>query len=148
LAANADQFTFNDKKRLVLDEYLGAGDDVFVIGDNAPTQFGGMAQTALHNAVYMAEHLKRLVSGKPVKAYQPKEPIYATPVGANWAAIQWGKRRYYGLTGWWLRRAADLVGYRDLLPEITAWTLWLGGGRKSEDCPVCRGEVSAEPTQA
>lgn len=140
-AANADQFTFNEKKRLVVDEYLSIGNDIFVIGDNAPTQFSGMAQTALSDAVFVAENIKRAVAQKPLEKYVAKEPIYATPVGSNWAAVQWGKRRFYGWTGWWLRRAADLVGYRDLLPELTAWTLWLGAGRKSEECPVCRKEI-------
>ena len=142
-AANAAQFVFNDKKRLVTDEHLSIGDNVYVIGDNAPTQFSGLAQTALHDAVYVADNLRQAAKGKPMKAYQPKEPIYATPVGQGWAAIQWGKSRYYGRLGWWIRRAADLVGYRDLLPEGAAWKLWLGAGRKHEDCPVCNGEVPA-----
>lgn len=147
-AANAAQFEFNEKKRLVTDEYLGIGQDVYVIGDNAPTMYSGMAQTALHDAVFVAENIKRSLDGKPMSAYQPKEPIYATPAGQGWAAIQWGKRRFYGRTGWWLRRAADLVGYRDLMPNWRAFTLWAGAGRKSEDCPVCSGQIAPDGTAA
>lgn len=142
-AANAAQFEFNDKKRLVIDDYLGLGGDVYVIGDNAPTQFSGLAQTAISDAVYIAANIKRLLNGQTPEKYVPQEPIYATPCGHGWAAIQWGKRRYYGRIGWWLRRAADLVGYRDMLPELTAWRLWLGAGRKNEECPICSGEIKA-----
>jgi NADH dehydrogenase len=142
-AANANQFTFNDKKRLNIDEYLGLGNDVYVLGDNAPTQFSGLAQTAIGDGVFIANNIKRAMAGKPLQKYVAHEPVYATPIGQGWAAIQWGKRRYYGRTGWWIRRAADLVGYRDLLPETTAWRLWLGAGRKSEECPVCNGELKA-----
>lgn len=147
-AANAEQFTFNDKKRLVVDEFLGLGNDVFVIGDNAPTQFSGLAQTALHDAVFVAGNIKRILRGQAMRTYAPKEPVYATPVGEGWAAIQWGKRRFYGRVGWWIRRAADLIGYRDLLPEVSAWRLWLGGGRKSEDCPICNGQLTPEAASA
>jgi NADH dehydrogenase len=142
-AANAAQFAFNDKKRLVVDEYLGLGNDMYVIGDNAPTQFSGLAQTAISDGIFVAANIKRAIAGKPLQKYVAHEPVYATPAGEGWAAIQWGKRRYYGRLGWWIRRLADLVAYRDLLPESAAWKLWLGGGRKIEDCPVCNGQIKA-----
>lgn len=147
-AANAAQFTFNDKKRLVIDDYLSVGDNIYVIGDNAPTQYTGLAQTAIGDGIYIANNIKRQLSGKKPKKYVAKEPIYATPAGHGWAAIQWGNKRYYGTLGWWIRRAADLVGYRDLLPEFTAWRLWLFAGRKQEDCPVCNGQIAADQAPA
>ena len=56
----------------------------------ADTRFSGMAQTALYDGKFVSENLKRLASGKHPWPYKPRKPIYVTPVGKRWAAVQWG----------------------------------------------------------
>ena len=136
IAANG--FSLNEHGKAVVDEYLRAGREIFVIGDNADTKFSGMAQTALHDGRYVAQYLKNQAAGKKLPTYQPQRPIYITPVGPHWAAVSWGKREFFGTVGWVLRRLADLIGYHDLEPWHRASRHWMADSEGEENCPVCR----------
>jgi NADH dehydrogenase len=126
LAGNG--FKLNEHGKTVVDEYLQAEPDIYVIGDNAATEYSGMAQTALRDGLFVA---------KPQKAYQPKRPIYVIAVGNFWAAVSWGQRDFFGPIGWLLRRAADLAGYHDLEPWWKASRHWMAENDTEEDCPIC-----------
>ncbi len=132
-----NDFALNERHKVVVDEYLQAGDGIFVLGDNAATQYSGMAQTALHDALSTAGNIKRRVSGKPMRPYKPKRPIYVIPVGENWAAVLWGKVQIYGILGWLLRMAADLVAFKDYQPWWRAGRQWLTEFQADEDCLTC-----------
>jgi len=43
---------------VIVDEYMLALPHVYVIGDNAATPYAGLAQTALHDAIFVAKHIK------------------------------------------------------------------------------------------
>lgn len=124
--------------RVQVNEYLQAGEDIYVIGDSADTQFSGMAQTALHDANFVTSNLIRFLSGKGVQPYGPKKPIYAIPVGPHWSAVLWGNTRIYGRLGWVLRRLADLRLYLKFLPLRKALITWRYGFMDEEICPVCK----------
>lgn len=130
-------FAVNERHKVVVDDYLQAGEDVFVIGDNAATEYSGMAQTALHDALVVSENIKRQAKGKLMKRYTPKRPIYVIPVGEKWAAVLWGKRQIYGRLGWLLRLSADLVAYKDYEPWWRAGRQWLTEFESDYDCPTC-----------
>jgi len=122
---------------VIVDDYLQAEPDIFVLGDNAATQYSGMAQTALYDAICASENLIRAAEGKLVKPYAPKRPIYVIPAGHNWAAVLWGKVQIYGLAGWALRLAADLVAFKDYQPWWKAGRQWMTEFETEEDCPTC-----------
>ena len=103
---------------------MRAGKDIYVIGDNAATQYTGLAQTAIHNAIFVARNLNRKVDGKKPKPYKPVLPVSAVPVGQNWAVIEWRWIRIYGWLGSLIRRAADIVGYHDMFPLGTSIGAW------------------------
>lgn len=130
-------FNLNEHGKVRVDAYLRADPDIFVIGDNADTTYSGMAQTALYDAIFVANNLKRQVRGKNLKEYTPKKPIYITPVGPHWAAVTWGKLQFYGRIGSLLREAADFVGYHDLEPFWKASKHWMAESEKDHSCPVC-----------
>jgi NADH dehydrogenase len=130
-------FELNERGKVVTDEYLQVDPDVFVLGDNIATKYSGMAQTALHDAISVAENLIRAAEGKLVIPYAPKEPIYVIPVGHNWASVLWGKAQIYGLLGWGLRLAADLVAFKDYQPWWRAGKQWMTEFESEEDCPTC-----------
>jgi len=46
------------------------------------------------------------------------------PVGENWAAFEWHFIRLYGWPASLLRRAADFIGYHDILPIGQALDTW------------------------
>lgn len=132
-----NDFRLGHSDKVLVNKFLQAEENIYVIGDNAETPYSGMAQTALHDATYVANNLKQLARGKKPKAYKPKRPVYVTPVGPNWAAVQWGGVHIYGWLGWWLRRAADFIGYHDVEPWWQATEHWLEAVRSQETCPVC-----------
>lgn len=110
--------------RVIVDEYLAAARDIYVIGDNAATTYTGLAETAVHNAISLAKNLKRVDRGRQPKPYKPFLPATAVPVGRNWAVVEWRWVRLYGLVGAMVRRVADLIGYHDVMPLGMALRAW------------------------
>ncbi len=141
-----------EKGKIPVDEFLRAKNEpdanIYVIGDNALTEYSGMAQTALHDAVFLADNLRRLAEGNVPKVYRPKRPIYVYPAGEHWAAVLWNGVRIYGWLGWALREAADWVGYHDVEPWWKASELFLAETLTEESCPVCEKKPNDEPTRA
>jgi NADH dehydrogenase len=143
---NRGVFSLDKHGKVEVDQYLSAEPNIYVIGDNASTPYSGMAQTALRDADFVADNLSRRLRHQHQKAYRPKQPIYVTPVGYGWAAVLWGKFRFYGLVGWLMRRAADLLAYKDIEPLGAAIKSWLADDRYEEDCPICsRRDLPAQP---
>src|SRR6266404_309095 len=136
---SSNEFSLSEHGKVKVDEYLAAEPNIYVIGDNADTLYSGMAQTALYDAVFMADNLARQAAGKRPRAYRPKKPIYVTPVGPRWAAVLWNKVHLYGWLGWLLRSAADFAGYHDYEPWWTASKHWLAEYETEDSCPTCTG---------
>lgn len=132
---NSFQLASNHKVRV--DQFLQAEPGIYVIGDNADTPYSGMAQTALYDGVYIANNLIRLADNEAPLPYEAKKPIYVLPAGPNWAAVMWGRFRFYGFVGWVLRRAADFVAYRDYEPWFRATKRWMAEAKTEDLCPKC-----------
>jgi NADH dehydrogenase len=130
---NADHFEVAQNGRIVVDQYMSVGNDVYVIGDNAATQFTGLAQTALHDAIFVAKHLKRLDAKQELVAYKAVQPPVVVPVGEHWAIFEWHKLRLSGWPASVLRRAADFMGYSDVLPIGQALGVWRAGNKRNVD---------------
>jgi NADH dehydrogenase len=133
-----NQFKLSDHKKVVVDDYLQAEPDIYVIGDNAETKYSGMAQTALNDALFVTKVLKQKAQGKKPDTYVPKTPAYVTPVGPHWAAVLWGKLQFYGFFGWLVRELANVIGYHDIEPWAKASKHWLAQDEREESCPVCK----------
>lgn len=134
-----NHFDMTAHGKAFVDQYLQVERDVYVIGDNAETKYSGMAQTALYDAKFVADNLKRQAEGKKLKAYKPKKPVYVTPAGPGWAAMLWGNSQIYGKLAWALRDAADLAGFHDYEPWWDSSKHWLALHQNEEECPVCAG---------
>lgn len=136
----ANDFQLNDRGKVIVGQYLQTEPDIYVIGDNADTEYSGMAQTALYDGAFIADNLKRQIEGKDMLAYRPKRPIYVTPAGPGWAAVLWGKTQIYGRLGWLLRNVADLRAYGDYEPWFRASRHWVAEHETEEKCPVCASQ--------
>lgn len=134
---NAAHFTLAKNGKVEVDEHLEARPHIYVIGDNAATQYSGMAQTALFDADFATRDILNVMHGRPRSAYKPKQPISVIPVGENWAAVQWGQTLMYGFIGSILRHLADLVAYADLESWPKAIRVWLDDFRREDQCAVC-----------
>ncbi len=138
-----NKFILGPNGKVQVDKFLQAYPQVFVLGDNADTPFTGMAQTALYDAIFVADNLKRKADGKKPYEYKPRRPVYITPVGPHWAVVVWGRLHLYGLAGWLLRRVADWVGYHDLEPWWRATDRLLADSRREDNCLTCATKVLA-----
>jgi NADH dehydrogenase len=138
-----NHFMLGKTGRVQVDNLMQAWPGIFVIGDNAETQYTGMAQTALHDAVFVTKNLIRHAEGKRPYAYKAKRPIYVTPAGKRWAAVVWGPVHLYGWIGWTFRKAADWIGYHDVEPWWKATGRALSDGKKQNECLVCATKVAA-----
>lgn len=142
---NADHFTLNKAGKVEVDANLQSGLDVYVIGDNAATPHGGLAETAIADARYVAADIKRKIAGKSRPAYNQKTPTGVIPVGNGWAAVEHGNIRLYGYLGWILRRLGDFIGYSDIESLPRAVKVWQLDTKRQEECPICSGAAGTLP---
>jgi len=131
--ANAEHFVFAKNGKIVVDEHMRAFKDVHVIGDNAYTPYSGLAQTALHDALFVSRNLERKQSGKKRKLYSARLPPVVVPVGENWAVFEWHKLRFSGRLAAFLRSCSDMIGYSDILPLGQALGVWRAQKVKEDD---------------
>ena len=141
---NNFQLTTTGKVRV--DQFLQAEPGIYVLGDNADTPYAGMAQTALHDGLFIAGHLKRIVRDQEPLPYRPKKPIYVMPAGPKWAAVVWGRFHIYGRLGWAIRRSADLAAFKDYETWPLTFSRFLAEYDKDEFCPICADDLSLRQT--
>lgn len=120
-----------ERGRVIVDKFMRAEghEDIYVLGDNANTRFSGMAQTALHDAKFVARNLLRAQAGTPQVAYRNWHPLYVVPIGPKWAVLQTGKSRVSGYRGWLARRRADRWIFQNFLPYKAAIKQWRRGNK-------------------
>lgn len=132
-AKHPEVFHLAPNGRVEVDVYLRAADGIYVIGDNAATPYTGLAQTALHDADYVARTIHSFHRAQSPALYRPKLPVSVVPVGRNWAALEWRFIRIYGWPASFIRRIADLHGYTMLLPVTTALGAWRAASVYEDD---------------
>lgn len=122
------------KGKVKVDEHMmvDGQQHIYVIGDNAFTPFSGMAQTALHDAKFVAKDLQLLRKGRRRVEYRALHPIYVIPVGPGWAILQTAKGVVSGYRGWLVRRKADLWIFRNFEPYKQAIKTWRKGNRLAD----------------
>ena len=123
-ADNAKHFELAKNGKVVVNQYMRTKDGIYVIGDNAFTPFSGLAQTALHDAKFISRNIARRSYSKHLKKYKPVMPPVVVPLGDKWAAFEWKFIRLYGWPAVMLRKAADFIGYHDMLPLGQALGVW------------------------
>lgn len=133
-----DLFKFGRGGRVEVDEFFEASPNIYVLGDSANSEYSGMAQTAMRGGKFVAKNILRARLNKAPKPHKAKRPVYATPVGPGWAAVLWGKFRFYGRSGSTLRALADIRFYFTTLPIRKAMAALRYGQTDTEACPVCQ----------
>ncbi len=122
--ANEQYFDFAPNGKVIVNDYLRTKDGIYIIGDNAATQFSGLAQTALHDALFVSQNFNRRQNNKQLKKYKAVMPPVVVPIGENWSVFEWRKIRLSGWAAGLIRQAADVVGYSDVLPVGRALGVW------------------------
>lgn len=137
---NASEFKLAPNGRVLVDSHLRVDPHVYVIGDNAVTPYGGLAQTALHDAAYVAKQ----ILGTSRRKYKAKQPPVVVPVGENWAVFEYKKLLLSGWPGSMIRQAADLTGYSEILPFNQAFGVWRSQTIKEEDVLIADFDSSKQ----
>lgn len=122
-----------ERGKVAVDQYLQARgqEGIYVIGDNAGTRFSGMAQTALHDAKFVARNILRESNDLPTLWYREVQPIYVVPIGSRWAILQNKSKIISGYKGWLVRRRADMAIYRNFQPYKDALKTWRKGNKRA-----------------
>ncbi len=132
-ASYPDIFSIGNRGRVNVSEHFNANSpDIFVIGDAADTPYAGMAQTAIHNGIALADNFKRVSENKQWLAYKPKQPEYVVPIGGEWALLQTEDGVIDGAEGWQARRQADKWVLENFLVYDVAHKHWQRGERLAE----------------
>ncbi len=118
-------FTLDARKRVYVNEFMQANSpDIYVLGDSASTKYSGMAQTAITDAIQLAENFKRFATQEELLEYTANQPIYVVPIGLAWAVAQVGDKISVADEGWKIRRDADYFVLSNFLPELKAKEHW------------------------
>lgn len=135
-------FPVGERGCVQVDEYFQPKgmENIFVGGDAAVSEYWGMAQTAYDHGIYIADVIAAKVNSRLLPKFIPKEPVYAIPVGTEWAGVLWGKKKFYGIIGWWLRRSADFISFNLILPPLKALDVFRNGASISTSCKICLEE--------
>lgn len=136
--ANESQFNLAPNGRVIVDKYLRADKDVYVIGDNAANPFGGLAQVAVKDGHFVAKHILNHSREKYVSGPSP----VVIPVGERWAIFEYKKLRLYGFAGALIRQAADFVGYKDVLSFRKALRTWFTQHENEEDTIIAGYDIT------
>ena len=132
-----NQFVIMPRGKVATDIYLQSEPNIFVIGDNANTPYSGMAQTALRDGAFVAKNIRRRLAGKSYKSYVAKQPVTVIPAGPRWAAVIWGKFKFHGLLGHFVRESADISGFRNLEDWPNATKQFMTEFNIEDKCSVC-----------
>lgn len=137
---NKSQFELSKRGKVIVNEFLQVDESVYVIGDNAETTYSGLAQTAIHQAKYVVKNIEEEEQGRNPKPYRTHRPFYIIPIGNNWSVLEYGP---IVITGWLsaqLRKAADLIGYADVMGWRKSYATWRKFNDAEEDCPMCKAD--------
>lgn len=138
---NPDQFEFNERGKVIVDDFMQVDKHTFVIGDNAATKYGGLAQIAIWDANYTAKAIKRLAKNKKIKKYKQRRPISVVPAGETWSVLQYRKIVISGRFPALLRSIADLIGYSDVMGYKEAISIWRRRTETEEICQKCSSHL-------
>lgn len=123
------ELEYDGKGRVVVDEYLQAKGygDFYIAGDNASTQFSGLAQTAITDGTFIADDIIARVRRKARPIYESKPVAYDVPIGPGWGVLVIGKVKIYGWIPWWMRHIIDLRFFLSILPFGKALRYFFSG---------------------
>lgn len=130
-------FTLTKRGKVKVDKHLRAEPDIYVLGDNADTEYSGMTDTAMHDGAFAADIISRKLDGAALPQYKPRRPVSIIPIGARWAAVEWGPIWFTGRRGWMMRQRADWLSFHKREDWWRADKQWAKGFGQEEVCPTC-----------
>lgn len=131
-------FELDRAGKVVVDPYMMAAKNIYVLGDNADTSGSGYASNALKDGRFIAKHLTKVRGKRPVSPRRPFRSAVSIPVGDNWAYVEKYGIYAAGKLGAALRRLVELRGYLAILPLSQALFAWSAREHYQENCNHCK----------
>ncbi len=110
LIKNTSEFTLSARKKVIVDkEFLAQGcSHVYVLGDNAETEFSGLAQIAEQDGAFIGNMLVAKALDVSYKPYNPRKPIFVIPIGDYFGILGLYGKTITGIIPWIIRYAVDM----------------------------------------
>lgn len=110
LIKNNTTFALSPRKKVLVNSIFKAQghENIYVLGDNAETQFSGLAQIAEQDGAYVARSIILEFKNKTGAMYTPRKPMYVIPIGNYFGIFGIHDRIYTGFFPWLLRYAVDM----------------------------------------
>lgn len=139
LTSHSKLFMLSDHGRVIVNQYLSAYPDIFVIGDSAEVANGGNATSAIKQARFVARHLSRVHNKQPLRHFNPgQKSLISMPISRFWAYSERHGVYISGFFGSLVRRLAEVNSYCRLLPFEKAYHIWRNHRQPSNICRLCR----------
>lgn len=132
-------FKLSKRGKVIVNQYMQAYPGIYVIGDNAETEFSGSAVSAMRDAYFVAENIFRKTKGLPEISRRSKTtPTMAIPVTRFWAYVEYDGVYAAGFTGACWRRLVELNYYNHFLPLPKAYKMWRRYRKSNDYCDLCK----------
>lgn len=132
-------FRLSKHGRVVVNDYLLASPDIYVIGDSAETPHSGLAKTAIRQADFVAKNLSRLRENQPQKVYRPgRRPMISLKLDEFWSYSEFGGVYVAGLFGSWMEKIVKINQLNCLLPYQKAVQFYKKQQNAPEICRLCQ----------
>ena len=136
---HSDIFKLSPRGRVIVNQYMSAYPNVYVIGDNAETNDSGLASTAIRDAKFVARHLKRQAAERlPRPRRMGRRICTSIPVTQGWAYVEYAGVYAAGRTGALIRRLIELCSYGHFIPLREAYAVWRAHRKNVQICPHCQ----------
>lgn len=117
-------FKLSPRGLVEVSHYLEAAPHIYVLGDNNTAKFSGTAWPALEQAVFVAKHLSRVITKRPLIPFKPRKAPFGIPVGEKWGYVEYLGVYVAGRSGYVARRLLELRGYKQLIAHDKAVAIW------------------------
>ncbi len=132
-------FSVSSGGRVLVNQYLSAYPNIYVIGDSADTPLSGSATMAIRHARFIARHLKRQMTNLPARPINfGARPLISLPISRFWAYSERHGIYVSGRLGSFIRRLSELNSYTHFLSLEKSYHLWRRHRNSSELCHLCQ----------
>ena len=108
-------------------EVFGIGDNVYCFNPAKGCPVPATAQRAVDQGRVVANNIARLIEGKSLVAYKPRDPAFIVPIGGKYALADIYGVQLEGVIAWWAKMLVGLKYLLSILPVSRAIRLWWAG---------------------
>jgi len=127
-----DASKIGDQNRIIVNDKLELGEDIFVLGDTAlvksdkyPDGLPMLGSVAMQQGAYMAKQFNRKAKNRSWNKFSYNDKGTMATVGRNLAVVEVGKFKFQGFFAWFVWMFVHLmllVGFRNRVVVFVNWT--------------------------